>query len=184
MMSSSPHQCWWVLFFLFLSMFSLGFKALCIVISFLVFSSIYLSSSFIYFKNAAKYLRREGQISCFSLWWDSCCRAWFLIVFTSKIPKYLLVSFPPSVLILPWFGSSFPTVISLFLLLIICMAHFSLLNSIPTYWLYILIACIHHHVMPSAWISLTLSCYPSLSSIAYGRFSRLHPVSAQSCCLY
>ena len=40
----------------------------------------------------------------------------------------------------------------------------------------------HHHVPPSARISLTFSCHPSLSSIASGRFSWSHPVSAQSCC--
>ena len=43
--------------------------------------------------------------------------------------------------------------------------------------------CNPHHVGPSAQIFLTLSCHPSLSSIASGRSSRLHPVSAQSCCM-
>ena len=38
-----------------------------------------------------------------------------------------------------------------------------------------------HHVAPSAQISLTLSCHPSQLSIASGRFSGVHPVSAQSC---
>ena len=42
---------------------------------------------------------------------------------------------------------------------------------------------IHHHVMLPAQISLTLSRHQSLSSIAPGRSSRLHPVSAQSCCI-
>ena len=41
----------------------------------------------------------------------------------------------------------------------------------------------HHHVVPSAQIYLTLSRHPSLTSITSGRFSRLHPVSAQSCCM-
>ena len=40
----------------------------------------------------------------------------------------------------------------------------------------------HHHVMPLAWISLTLSRHPSLSSIGSGSFSMLHSVSAQSRC--
>ena len=40
----------------------------------------------------------------------------------------------------------------------------------------------HHHVTPSARISLTLCRHPSLSSIASGRSSGLHPVSTQSCC--
>ena len=43
---------------------------------------------------------------------------------------------------------------------------------------------IHHHVAPSAWISLTLSRHPSLSSIASGRSSGIHPVSVQSCCVW
>ena len=42
----------------------------------------------------------------------------------------------------------------------------------------------HHHVVPPARISLTLSCHFSLSFIAYGRSSWLHPVSSQSCCMY
>ena len=42
----------------------------------------------------------------------------------------------------------------------------------------------HHHVNLPARISLTLSCHPSLLSIAPGMSSRLHPVSAQRCCIY
>ena len=42
----------------------------------------------------------------------------------------------------------------------------------------------HHHVALSARISLTLSRHPSQSSIASGRSSGLHPISAQSCCMY
>ena len=42
----------------------------------------------------------------------------------------------------------------------------------------------HHHVASSSQISLTLSHYPSLSSIASGRSSGLHSISAQSCCIY
>ena len=42
----------------------------------------------------------------------------------------------------------------------------------------------HHHVQPLAWISLTLSRHFSLSFIASGRSSRLHPVSAHSWCIY
>ena len=41
----------------------------------------------------------------------------------------------------------------------------------------------HHHVTPPARISLTLSLQPFLSSIDAGRSSRLHPVSAESCCM-
>ena len=41
----------------------------------------------------------------------------------------------------------------------------------------------HHHVVPPARISLTLSCHFSLSFIASGRPSGVHPVSLQSCCM-
>ena len=41
----------------------------------------------------------------------------------------------------------------------------------------------HYHVTLSAWISLTLSRHPSLSSIVSGRSSGLYPVSARSCCM-
>ena len=42
----------------------------------------------------------------------------------------------------------------------------------------------HHHVMLVARISLTLSRHFSLSFIASGRSSGLHPVSSHSCCMY
>ena len=42
----------------------------------------------------------------------------------------------------------------------------------------------HHHVVPLARISLTLSRHFSLSFIASGRSSGLHPVSSHSCCIY
>ena len=41
----------------------------------------------------------------------------------------------------------------------------------------------HHHVPPPAQISLTLSRHRSLSSIAPGRSSSVHPVSPLSCCI-
>ena len=42
----------------------------------------------------------------------------------------------------------------------------------------------HHHVTLSIRIFLTLSRHTSLSSIAFGRSSGLHPVSTQGCCMY
>ena len=42
----------------------------------------------------------------------------------------------------------------------------------------------HHCVVPLARISLTLSRHFSLSFIASGRFTGLHPVSSHSCCMY
>ena len=41
----------------------------------------------------------------------------------------------------------------------------------------------HYHVVLPARISLTLSRHFSLASIAPGRYSRLHPVSAQCYCI-
>ena len=46
-------------------------------------------------------------------------------------------------------------------------------------WQYIYI----YHVLPPARISLTLSRHSSLSFIASGRSSGLHPVSSHSCCM-
>ena len=40
----------------------------------------------------------------------------------------------------------------------------------------------YHDVVPLAKFSLTLSCHSFLSSIAFGRSLRLHPVSVQNCC--
>ena len=42
----------------------------------------------------------------------------------------------------------------------------------------------HHHVVPLARISLTLSRHFSLSFIVSGMSSRLHPVYSHSCCMY
>ena len=42
----------------------------------------------------------------------------------------------------------------------------------------------HHHVMPQAQISLTLSLHFSLSFIASGRSSGPHPISSHSCWMY
>ena len=42
----------------------------------------------------------------------------------------------------------------------------------------------HHHVVLQARISLTLSRHFSLSFIAFGRSSGLHPISSHSCCMY
>ena len=42
----------------------------------------------------------------------------------------------------------------------------------------------HHHIVPPTRLSLTLSRHFSLSFIASGRSSGLHPISSQSCCMY
>ena len=43
---------------------------------------------------------------------------------------------------------------------------------------------IYHHFVPLAQISLTLSRHFSLSFIASGGTSSIHPVSSHSCCMY
>ena len=42
----------------------------------------------------------------------------------------------------------------------------------------------HHHIVPPARTSLTLSRYFSQSFIASGRSSGLHPLSSHCCCMY
>ena len=49
---------------------------------------------------------------------------------------------------------------------------------------YIYIYIYHHHVVPLSRVSLILSCHFSLSFIASGRSSGLHPVSSHSCWMY
>ena len=53
-------------------------------------------------------------------------------------------------------------------------------TSCPSKWVWV--DHHHHHVVPLARISLTLSRH--LSFIASGRSSGLHPVSSHSCCMY
>ena len=61
-----------------------------------------------------------------------------------------------------------------------------LFNQICLYiYIYIYIYIYHHHhVVSLTRISLTLSHHFSLSFIASGRSSGLHPVSSHSCCMY
>ena len=63
------------------------------------------------------------------------------MVSASKMPKQFYVSFSLSVLILSWLGSSIPSVICRLPFFMTSIAHFSMPNSIPTPWLYILTAC-------------------------------------------
>ena len=77
--------------------------------------------------------------------------------------------------------------LSLFLLLLIFLANFFIFLNTRTLpythththtHIYIYIYIYHHHVVPPAQISLTLSRHFSLSFIASGRSSGLHPVSS------
>ena len=66
----------------------------------------------------------------------------YLMVSTFNIHKYLWISFSPSILFLFWFVNFIPSVICHFPLLIMSMAHFLKLNSVPISWQYILFVCI------------------------------------------
>ena len=95
------------------------------------------------------------------------------MVSASKMPKYLYIFFSPSVLILSWLGSSIPSIRYRLPLFITSMVHFSMPNSIPMSWLYILIACIRvsssfsffaNSLMSSRWLIFShdlLSLYPA-----------------------
>ena len=98
---------------------------------------------------------------CLSLRWDSCCIIWFrvafwvswdtLFIFFLSFPLVWFVRFPytivfvsflsPRVPILSWFNCSIPSVMCRFPFFIISLVHFSMPNSIPMCWLYILTAC-------------------------------------------
>ena len=84
-----------------------------------------------------------------------------------------------------WFKVTF-----FYLILIICFQAVASLQIAPSIKkklleiIYFQVTNHHHHDALSAWIFLTLSRYPSLSDIAFGRSSGLHPVSALSCCMY
>ena len=128
-----------------LSTSSLGCNALCMVISFLVFWSICLSSSLVYLRKSPEYLTSgTAQVfiplirflsesfvsSSFLVLLRYSFRIWFFIsscsmVSASKNPKYVQVSFSASVPILSWFGSSIPSVRCRLLHFITSRAHFS-----------------------------------------------------------
>ena len=141
-----------------LSTLSLGCKTSCIVMSF--FFGPFVVVLLWYTFRMVPSILRWGQHRYLCLWWDFCYLVWFWVVFSfsrgsliifpficssllvsaSNIHKYVLVSISPCVLIFSWFGSSIPSMIRHFLLFITCMAHFSMLNSIPISSLYILTA--------------------------------------------
>ena len=139
-----------------LSTLSLGYKVLYIAMSFLVLWSTCLTSFLVYFPN----ILRRGLSWCSFLLWSSWHIVWIRVVF----------SFPWDTLFLKffhlfdgahfqysrafvgflfsgrsdfsWFSSSIPSVMCCFPLFIITMPHFSMPNSIPLLWLYILTTCI------------------------------------------
>ena len=145
-----------------LPMSSLGCKVLCIVMSFLVFLSICLSSSLVHFKNGPEYLMSRTALIfiplmrflIYSLVLSSflVIRRYFLKHFffhTRLFDGVRFQFFPPNCALLfsecsdfSWFDCSLPCVICRFLLFVISVAHFPMPNSIPITWLYILTAYI------------------------------------------
>ena len=109
----------------------------------------------------------KGLPWCLSLWWDFCCRVWFRETFSfdwgtlfffsflslffsfvstcfdlcplSTISSTYIFPFSPNVLILWRFGCSTCLYLSFSIL---HYEHFSMPNSIPIFWLYILIVCV------------------------------------------
>ena len=141
------------------SMSSQECKASCFVTGFLVLLSTCWSSSFNYFMKDSEYLtRRTAEV--FFPWWDFCYIAWFrfvfsfscdtlfiffsfisacLIVSACNIHKYLKFSFSASVLIFLHLVVPF---LPSFVFSTSYYKHdtFSMLNSMPISWLYILTA--------------------------------------------
>ena len=68
--------------------------------------------------------------------------------------------------------------------LCICYEHSMYISHISIWLWYKCHHHHHHHVVPQSRISLALSRHFSLSFIAFGRSSGLHPVSSHSCCMY
>ena len=154
-------QCRQILFLLpfliySLSTSSLGCNVLCMVISFLVLWSVYVSSSLVHLKNAPEYLT-GGTVQVFIPLIKFLLHSFvlssfllllrysflifsfisiFFMVLASKMPKYLWVSFSQNILILSWFGNSIQSVRCRLPLFIISLAHFSIPNSIPVSRLY------------------------------------------------
>ena len=141
-LSSSRHRCVDAIFndgesssslFSFLSMSSLGCKALCIVMGFLVLWFICWSSFFIHFKSRVSY--KEDKPMCLSFWWNFYYIVWFQVVFSfswdilfqfflsSPLVWWSPLSIFPSICKFPflrafsffsWFCISFPFIICRF----------------------------------------------------------------------
>ena len=175
-----------------LSMSSIRFKALCIVINFLVFWSIYVSSSLVHVKNDPEYfIRVTAQVLI--IWKDFCCRCWFWKFFLIFWGTYIFLSVSLIVSWLPIYPrpcnipslqvfSCFPDFIILFLSLFL-FSHvlmsawhtFSKPDCISIYWLYILL--IHFTVSSSfTFLAFWLTSSMYTSWITFSRnFGNLLP---------
>ena len=138
--------------------------------SFHILLSICWSSSLVHFKNCPEYLTRETvQVFIhmmrfplssfipssflvllrysFLIFLSSSHVWWYPLPIFSSILKFLLLwAF--------WFGNFIPSVICRFPLFIINMAHFSIPNSIPISWLYILTAGIRFSILSHFWLTV------------------------------
>ena len=133
-------------------------KALCIVMSFLILSSICWSSSLVHFKNGPENLTsgtHQVFITLMRFLLRNLVSSSFLVLLRYSFLLFLsfsLVWWCPLAILLSiskfpflwsfWFfylfDSSIPSVICLFLLFFISMAHFSMPNSVPISSLYII----------------------------------------------
>ena len=148
------------------SISSLGYKALCIVIYFLIPWSICLSSSLAYFKNGPEYVTKgtaQVFICLMVLLLQTCRFAKFFIYPSEGLFYYFYLISACLWQPLPVFLNScnFPffkafwvfldlvaLLFTLFLFFIISIADFSMLNSIPTSWLYFsIISPVHFHFL-------------------------------------
>ena len=158
-------QCWCVLFLLFLTHI--------VILHFLDIRPYSSSWVFLFSNPFIKVLLtstlrivpsilREGQSRYLSVWWKFCYVLWFrvvfrfpgvffyfsfiyecLVMFASIIPKYLEVSFSPSVLVFSWFVYFYSFRYLLFPAFHFEHGTFFLPNSIPISSLYIFTACIY-----------------------------------------
>ena len=86
--------------------------------------------------------------------------------FSDQVINFFLLLYSIQRLVLAW-------------LALLLHLHLCSFTSVSIYYI-----IIHHHIVPPSRISLTLSSHFSLSFIASGKSSGLHPVSSQSCCMY
>ena len=115
--------------------------------------------SVIHHKNDSEYFTKLGLPRCWFLWWDFSYIVWFWEVFlffwlnhsllflSSLIDDFRfqndpILSFPQSVPLLYWFGSSIPSLFPFSCFSFNGMTQFSMPKFIPMSWLYILISYI------------------------------------------
>ena len=131
---------------------SLGCKTFSIITYFLVLCFIYLSSSFVHFKNGPKYITRRAVLVFIPLLRNLVSRSFLVLLKYYFFPSspfvcyqyflVLIILLYSSVQMLSGFDKSILSAVSLFFVLIFGTAYFSVPNFIAISWLYILIGCV------------------------------------------